>query len=709
MYCQRDACSHPVAPCLPRRFCNAHGSTAMVAIVSGNSLGLELGSLRTLDPGGVFGSAATGRSGEQVYVNAANGNLVIQDRDEVLAGRGDDAVLWRTYNSQGLSNDDNGDNWISGTVLQPLALAGTLGTAGSTLARTDKDGSSAVYSWDAARTAYVTREGDGACDTIVLAGGQLEWRDGTTGARQRYEASGAYRLLASIDTAGNSLTYGYNAAGRLASATTANGETTWYDYAGNNLAQVRTVRADATTTTRVRYGYDASNRLTTVTVDLTPDDNSIADGKTYQTSYSYDGASQRVASITQSDGTSLSIGYVSYGGLWRVASITNALGQVTQFSFSSGLLRVTDPLGVLIEYRSASGRLISIYNPRSGTEQRFDWNATGDLLRSMDPEGRATVYDYDANGNRRWERDDAGNTVDRTFDARDQLLTETRWLVADPDGGGPTLPSNPSTTRYAYEGSRNLLRFVVTAEGRVTEYRYNAFGQQVAEIGYTAGFYPVSGLAPDAAISESGLALWAAAQDASAAQRTDTTWDARGQMQARTTFARLDASGAGVVDGTQTVERFVHDQAGRLLQTISGTGATTVSTWDGLGRRLSTTDAAGKTQVVQYQDSARKIVLALGGGLVQTSLYDTAGQLVSVVDSNSAGILLGETRRFYDAVGNLRMTQDPAGVRRWLLYDTLGRQTGEVDGSGSLTESVFDKSGLVTKTIAYATPVNLAA
>ena len=34
--------------------------------------------------------------------------------------------------------------------------------------------------------------------------------------------------------------------------------------------------------------------------------------------------------------------------------------------------------------------------------------------------------------------------------------------------------------------------------------------------------------------------------------------------------------------------------------------------------------------------------------------------------------MLGETRYFYDADNRLRMTQDPTGVRNWLLYDERG-------------------------------------
>ena len=56
----------------------------MVAIVSGNSLGLELTSLGSLGSKGLFGLPGQGGSGEQVYVNAATGNLVVQRRDEFL-------------------------------------------------------------------------------------------------------------------------------------------------------------------------------------------------------------------------------------------------------------------------------------------------------------------------------------------------------------------------------------------------------------------------------------------------------------------------------------------------------------------------------------------------------------------------------------------------------------------------------------------------
>src|SRR4051812_28764436 len=109
----------------------------MVAIVGGSVLGLNLGSGATLGQRGTNGTANIGRNGELAYVNAATGNLVLQDHDESLAGRGLFVNSVRTYNSQGLFSDDNGDNWSIGVYAQQLKLTGTLNAAGSSLLRTD--------------------------------------------------------------------------------------------------------------------------------------------------------------------------------------------------------------------------------------------------------------------------------------------------------------------------------------------------------------------------------------------------------------------------------------------------------------------------------------------------------------------------------------------------------------------------------------------
>src|SRR5262245_1310308 len=275
----------------------------MAAIVAGSSLGILQSSAALLGAQGQLGTSIQGRAGERVYLNAATGNLVIQDQDEILVGRGPDAAFLRTYNSRGLLNDDNGDNWRLNFQRRVYGLTGTLNTAGSTITRVDADGAEALYTYSASLGKYVTTEGGGAFDTLSSSGGTWTFTDGDTGLRETYDAANNGRLTSVIDQSGNTLAFTYNGAGLLGAVRTSSGETTYLDYTGANLTQIRTVASGGATQVRTRYAYDASNRLTQVTTDLTPAD--TTDAKTYVTTYTYDGTSRRVASMTQSDGTSL--------------------------------------------------------------------------------------------------------------------------------------------------------------------------------------------------------------------------------------------------------------------------------------------------------------------------------------------------------------------------------------------------------------------
>jgi Domain of unknown function (DUF6531) len=107
----------------------------MVAVISGTGLGLFGSSVSALGGAGAFGNAAPGRGGDRLFVNTATGNLIVQSQDEVLSALGLDLALVRTYNSQGLLDDENGDNWRLGVHQRVYGLTGTLNTAGSTITR----------------------------------------------------------------------------------------------------------------------------------------------------------------------------------------------------------------------------------------------------------------------------------------------------------------------------------------------------------------------------------------------------------------------------------------------------------------------------------------------------------------------------------------------------------------------------------------------
>jgi len=117
----------------------------MVGIFTGSGAGAERGSANVLGRQGLLGTAAQGRSGEQVLLNAATGNLLIQHRDENLIGRGPDAAIDRTYNSRGelrdLVGDGVGSNWRVSTDRRVYGLLGIVNVLGSSVRRVSGDGS----------------------------------------------------------------------------------------------------------------------------------------------------------------------------------------------------------------------------------------------------------------------------------------------------------------------------------------------------------------------------------------------------------------------------------------------------------------------------------------------------------------------------------------------------------------------------------------
>ncbi|WKB55622.1 LysM peptidoglycan-binding domain-containing protein [Eleftheria terrae] len=729
----------------------------MTAIVAGQGLGWMTSSLGQLGAGGQLGQAGQGRSGERVYVNAGTGNLVVQQQDEWLMGAGPDVALLRTYNSLGGADGDNNDQWRLGLSRRITGYNAT----DNTVRRMAEDGSEALYRWDAARNLYVNKDGTGAFDTLAWSGSAWTYTDGDSQRREVYEVTNATtreaRLKSVTEVDGKSLTLGYSGA-LLTSVKTASGETLFIDYdsaAGKtaNITQLRTVKADGTQT-RVRYGYDSANRLSTVTVDLTPADGTVADGQTYVTTYTYvDATSRRLDTLVQSDGSKLDFDYDDSG---RVKTIKETVGgQVLSTSFdyaTPGITRITDALSQRtdLSYDPASGRLLSVKTPAVGTTQlsrEYRYTADGQARELVDGQGNVTTYGYDANGNRHYERDALGHVVERQYGSRNELLKETRYRQGDPDGAGPQLPTEPMSTRYAYDAQLQL-RFVVSADGRVVEHRYDSQGQRTSTLQHGGGVYTAS--ASDLA----ALQAWAASVAKAGSQRTDYSYDFRGQLSTTTTYGQLDASGAGVLDGTQSVTHYVYDPSGLLLQSIEARGdelATRNTDWalqqrkalglvddkqaplqaealtagqkqalkqryvttyqyDGLNRLVKQTDAAGQSTLTVYNDRLRQTRVTLANGLVQLSLFDESGRLLKLEqqDPSQATPSLGATTYEYDKLGRLVKATDPTGVSRYTLYDRASRKVGEVDGEGALTEYFYDRNHRLTGTKRYATPLSPA-
>ena len=390
----------------------------------------------------------------------------------------------------------------------------------------------------------------------------------------------------------------------------------------------------------------------------------------------------------------------------------------------SSQTEITDPLGNITTFvNDSSGRLIEALSPNvngAPLAVQFSYGADGkvdQVSQVLDGATQSTQYQYDSQGNLILSRDADGDTVTRTYDAADQILTETTYNVADPNGSAAL--QGGMTTRYVYDADERL-RFAISPVGSVTEYTYDSQGNRTSEMVFTDTQYDVSGLSTTAAPTLSQMTTWASSQNLTQLQLTTYTYDFRGQISTVTAYAATDANGNGV-SGTGSVTQYVYDQYGNLLQTIDPRGEgdsdssayATTYTYDGLGRVLSKTQWVSSTEadttLYHYDDADNTVTTTLANGLVTTSVYDADDELISTAESTTSGQQFGTTTYTYDADGRLRTVTNPDGVETHTLYDSAGRKVATVDGNGDLTEYVYNAASQVVETIQYAGTVNTAA
>jgi YD repeat-containing protein len=678
----------------------------MVAIFTGAGAGFERGSASVLGGMGLLGRSSLGRGAEQLFLNAANGNFLVSRRDEFLVGRGPDAEIARTYNSLGDLSDENGDNWRQSTDRRIKSFV-----PGTSVKRVSGDGSEITYAFNG--TVYTTTDGAGPHDMLAYDGGTNNWlwTDGGTQITEKYTVwGGEWKIKEQTDPAGNKINFDYDGSGKLIQVSTADGYgSIAYSWSGNNITQIVTSYTDLVTgtpktLTRARYSYDAYNRLGTVTVDLTPGDNNIADNATYTTTYTYYGISKLVQTISQTDGSMVELGY---DGSNRLTSITQTAAdgatRITTVAYNAGSTAITDPTGqvVTLEYDTTTQALKKIIAPpayagAAAQTAQFSYSSTtGDVLSVTDGFGNVTGHSYDSQGNATSSTDRLGNVVTRTYGTRNELLTETR------PGSSAASNATTLTTRYAYDAQLNL-RFVVTPEGRVTQYLNDSYGQPYYRIVYTKDRYDVSALAASTPLTEAQLASWhAGLADKSAMNYDYTYFDQRGNIGQEVDYGGTDSAGNPITTDGYTHEYFTYDQAGQLLNRTTASLNTETFVYDGLGRLTASVDLNGGSTSFLFQDAQRQTVVTLANGLVETHTYNRAGELIASTKAGDFVLAGSATQHKYDKNGRLRMITEATGNDSYYLYDKAGRKIADINEAGWIVEYRYDANDRVIATTRY--------
>ncbi|WP_369914779.1 DUF6531 domain-containing protein [Xanthomonas sp. NCPPB 3005] len=719
----------------------------MVAVFTGNGLGLFDSSLSKLGAAN-GGAAGLGRGQDRQFINVANGNLVLQGRDEFLNFRGLPISMVRTYNSFGQLSDTGSDGWVTGFERR-VELVGTLGASDSKVRLQMGDGQSVEFLYDADSQSYQTTAGSGAKDNIVWDAGAKTWTytEGSTRQQEVYadHADGALRgrLLKIVSTTTDAATPAafdvvYDSAGRVIKVRAANGsqagDAMLFAYDAQGRLTGLSTRENGVELTQAAYEYDALGRLTAVVTDLTPgnaadnawDAVNLAsnDGLRFRTEYSYAGDTLRIASVRQSDGFLVSYDYYADGKVKTVVYGAGEQAQKSIFSYDASTLttQVTDGNGQPWSYQyDSAGRLVQQAGPsidglRDLTTYTYD--VAGNLVQSKQTRGDEMLARvdnrYDERGNRLWQWDGEGRATHRIYSATNQVLSETTYTDVDPGRTGLQDAVGTKTT-YVYD-ERDRVRFIVNSYGAVTEIRYatsgNGIGQKSATITYNGGTGFAHYTGSLAAPAEAELAQWA--QDNKAAGNvTAYAYDARGQLVQELQYEAVGSSGEGELNAFAKITRYTYDAQGLLRQQVIVHGASrsadpmaatdplseiTDYVYDGMGRLLSTLrhGSAATTELAASDPTAYDVMTRQ-----TTYFYADSGRQTQI--TSDAGMVRTETRNDQGRVVSISESGMSNGVMETHVsqnvYDELGRLRATKDFRGMWSYYFYDSKGRLSATI----------
>lgn len=496
----------------------------------------------------------------------------------------------------------------------------------------------------------------------------VSWTDGVyrvvTGPGASMDFDGEGRWVASRNNSGTETALAYDSNGRLVAVTDNLGDRLDFEYgAGDRIVRAGTQRASLYCT----YAYDLVGRLTNAAIH--------ASGRTFETSYTHDGAGRCVA-VAKPDGSVSTHAF-------------DALGRVTAVSPSEGFFFHT------LDYKTN-------HWVESGYYDDDMWTVWIDTSHWVEEEHTVVAYRRDGG---------ATNAYDYFFDWDKTRVTriegpdsETMQVSFSEDTLG--LPIEEVWTTGANRSER--MQWSYGLNMNVTQARHVFNGTATTRIEWDD-----EATLPVAVTDPAGF-------------RTEMDWDALGRLTEvrdfpeeavtnRTVFAYgADGLLASVTDGDGRTVRFRYDSAHNPTSVVDAAGVAFGQTWNNLGQLVSfgrrgspavsrTVDDLGRVQGILYPD-----------GRSETFSYDALGRLTNAVGRD------GSTTVFRPEAYGVPATLARAGAvvaadydgRHDLraIFDPLGR-TAEAYGRDSrgFAVSITNLEGQVA-TIRYGTgsrPVSL--
>lgn len=729
----------------------------MAIIIGGYETGLLNGSQTILDRNDHTGKGAPGH-GEELYVNVANGNLVIQQADAFLPSLGDDYQLIRTYNARGRASDAHQHEDARWTMSTSIRLDVRNDNNGQYFEVEYGDGTVYEYRYDAAKGVYVSTDGAGAFETIEDLGvtGNTDSAYVLTRADQtKLTFSQQGNLTLSEDTNGVRMEYVYKA-DRLVQVRDDQGHVLDYLYQSGLLHQV----VDESEGVLVEYRYDKG--LLSEVIDR--------NGHSTQYFYTNDGFLERMVLPSEQmvDGVlevygnrELSFQYTEVN--WRggnkaiaktVSQITDAQGGITTFDYDFNLPSpsttsngvghttstgrghfnhgdgVTSPDGTTSTddkfFLGGSTRVVdALGNNRafSNEQQYQDWrtengyyavyNAT---VAGSNPNYQLQVdairgehslsYSYDADGYIVEAQDQQGFKTNYTYDEQDNLTS-----ITDRNGWG----SVNSDSSY-YRQLRAELGYTDLAGNGKLVGDLTAVEQDELREAYTRHFtYDDNGNLLTSEDNSGNDTTFTYTSFNKVASVTSAVGNALvGSDDQMYQDKRVELGFAALVADLTVAERqalhdmhtttFAYDGNQNLIERVDAGGDLTRYEYDVYGnqsKRIVYLDAndlvdPAKQQVTQYFYDAfgNNIETVYGEGNHTHAEYDHFGNMLRFIDGNG-----GLTTYTYDSDNRLLTVTDPEGHTTTNTYDAVGNRISVTDANGHTVTRIYSLNNLLIATI----------
>ena len=574
---------------------------------------------------------------QNLKMNVASGDVLLEATDMHLRGTMLDLVLSRTYNSQMTSAAELGRGWMLNVDqhLTPNADSSVTYTAPSGYAANfTPNGSS--YNIPAGVDDTLVHNGDGTF-TLTAHQSQEKWT---------FNASG--KLTADASKHGKSIAFTYDGSGHLTTITDTQGRKTTLAYTAGGLLQSI---ADPSSRT-VRYGYtngllstatDFDDKTTTYGYSSVGDLTSVTDPMSHATTMTYN---DDHAILTLKDANGHATTW-SYGGPVNGASsseITDANGHGTGYGFGN------DPNGNPFSITSTTDD--------QGNRKNFGYAPDANVATYTDALNNVSNLTYDQNFNVRTIKSPTGGTTTYGY-------TDT----SNPYQPTSTQDAQGNTTTYAYTNSD--LTTTKNATQNQASASYNSDGTVASRIDFASNAIGYSYTNGNLTRITAPFPLGATALAYDSLSRVISITDGKGE---KTSYS--------------------YDTMDRVATVTYANGAKVSYTYDADGNVKTEADSTGTT-TFSYDDTNEQTAKSLPGGSQTAYDYDKVGNLTDLTDAG------GHVSYAYNTINLVTTTTDPDGAQTTFGYDPKSERRNNVTYPNHVSVTLgYDNSGRQTSIVA---------